>query len=47
MEIILGVLVLLAVIAVMTLFTFKAPNGKKAIGALSGAACATLLPKHS
>ena len=45
MEIILGVLVLLAVIAVMTLFTFKAPNGKKAIGALSGAACATFLPQ--
>lgn len=45
MEIILGVLVLLAVIAIMTLFTFKAPNGKKAVSALSGAACATFLPQ--
>lgn len=45
MQIILGVLVLLAVIAIMTLFTFKAPNGKKAVGALSGAACATFLPQ--
>ncbi|WP_416353813.1 PTS sugar transporter subunit IIC [Agrilactobacillus fermenti] len=45
MQIVIGVLVLLAVIAVMTLFTFKAPNGKKAISALSGAACATFLPQ--
>jgi fructose-specific phosphotransferase system IIC component len=44
-EIILGVLVLLAVIAIMTLFTFKAPNGKKAVSALSGAACAIFLPQ--
>ncbi|MCH4171202.1 MAG: PTS sugar transporter subunit IIC [Lactobacillus sp.] len=45
MQIVIGVLVLLAVIACLTLFTFKAPNGKKAISALSGAACATFLPQ--
>ncbi|MFD1672367.1 PTS sugar transporter subunit IIC [Agrilactobacillus yilanensis] len=45
MQIVIGVLVLLAVIAALTLFTFKAPNGKKAISALSGAACATFLPQ--
>ncbi|WP_338208141.1 PTS sugar transporter subunit IIC [Lactiplantibacillus paraxiangfangensis] len=45
MQIILGVLVLLSVIAVMTLFTFKAPQGQKAVSALSGAACATFLPQ--
>ncbi|MFT9357063.1 MAG: PTS sugar transporter subunit IIC [Liquorilactobacillus nagelii] len=45
MSIITGVLVLLSVIGIMTLFTFKAPNGKKAVSALSGAACATFLPQ--
>lgn len=45
MQIVIGVLVLLAVIAALSLFTFKAPNGKKAISALSGAACATFLPQ--
>ncbi|KRL01013.1 PTS sugar transporter subunit IIC [Liquorilactobacillus capillatus] len=45
MSIVVGVLVLLAVIGIMTLFTFEAPNGKKAVGALSGAACATFLPQ--
>lgn len=45
MKIVLGVATLLMVIGVMSLFTFKAPNGKKAIGALSGAACATFLPQ--
>ncbi|MCI1985106.1 MAG: PTS sugar transporter subunit IIC [Lactobacillus sp.] len=45
MQIVLGVLMLAAVIAVMTLFTFKAPHGKKAVSALSGAACATFLPQ--
>lgn len=45
MQIVIGVLVLLAVIAALTLFTFKAPNGKKAISALSGAACSTFLPQ--
>ena len=45
MKIILGVLTLLLVVCVMTLFTFKAPRGKKAISALSGAACATYLPQ--
>ncbi|MHA3065307.1 PTS sugar transporter subunit IIC [Lacticaseibacillus saniviri] len=45
MNIVLGIVTLLAVIGIMTLFTFKAPNGKKAVGALSGAACATFLPQ--
>lgn len=45
MSIIIGILSLLAVIGVMSLFTFKAPNGKKAVGALANAACATFLPQ--
>lgn len=45
MSVILGTFTLVLVIGVMTLFTFKAPNGKKAVSALSGAACATFLPE--
>lgn len=45
MSIVFGVLSLLAVIGIMTLFTFKAPYGKKAVGALADAACATFLPQ--
>lgn len=45
MKIIFGVLVLLAVIVVMTLFTFRAPKGQRAMSALSNAACATFLPQ--
>lgn len=43
METILGVIMLLLVLAAMSLFAFKAPYGKKSLGALSGAACATFL----
>lgn len=45
MSIVLGVLMLFAVIALMSLFTFKAPYGRKSVSALSGAACATFLPQ--
>lgn len=45
MAILFGVIMLFLVIAAMSLFTFKAPYGKKAVSALSGAACATFLPQ--
>ncbi|OOZ84145.1 PTS sugar transporter subunit IIC [Bacillus cereus] len=43
MEMLKGTLLLLAVLSCMSLFCFKAPNGMKAMGGLSGAACATFL----
>lgn len=43
MRIIFGIVMLLLVLGAMTLFAFKAPRGKKSLGALSGAACATFL----
>ncbi|BAL62928.1 PTS sugar transporter subunit IIC [Melissococcus plutonius] len=45
MKILLGVGMLLLVILVMFLFAFYAPNGRKALSALSGAACSTFLPE--
>lgn len=47
MNIILGVGTLVAVLIIMTLFLKFAPYGKEGLQALSGAACATFLPKHS
>lgn len=41
----LGIGMLLLVLVGMSLFAFKAPKGQKALGALSGAACATFLPE--
>lgn len=43
MKIIFGIGMLFLVLGAMTLFAYKAPHGKKALGALSGAACATFL----
>ncbi|MBO1305764.1 PTS sugar transporter subunit IIC [Enterococcus sp. 669A] len=45
METVSGVLMLVLVLCGMSLFSFKAPRGRKALGALSGAACATFLPE--
>lgn len=43
MEIIKGIVLLLIVLAGFTLFSYKAPNGMKAMGALASAAIATFL----
>lgn len=43
MKILFGIIMLFLVLGAMSLFAFKAPRGKKALGALSGAACATFL----
>lgn len=43
MEILLGTGLLLLVLALFTLFSYKAPNGMKAMGALANAACASFL----
>ena len=40
-----GILMLVLVLCGMSLFSFKAPRGKKSLSALSGAACATFLPE--
>ncbi|PEA49845.1 transcriptional regulator [Bacillus thuringiensis] len=43
MEMLKGTLLLLTVLSCMSLFCYKAPHGMKAMGGLSGAACATFL----
>lgn len=43
MAILQGVLVLVAVLAAFSIFSYKAPQGMKAMGALANAACATFL----
>ncbi len=43
MDIIFGTVLLLVVLGLFTLFSYKAPNGMKAMGALANAACASLL----
>lgn len=43
MQIITGTLLLLLVLGLFTLFSYKAPNGMKAMGALASAACASFL----
>lgn len=45
MKALFGVFMLFLVICSMYVFSCKAPNGKKALSALSGAACATFLPE--
>lgn len=43
MDILMGTVLLLAVLAGFTLFSYKAPHGMKAMGALASAACASFL----
>ncbi|AMB99784.1 transcriptional regulator [Aerococcus urinaehominis] len=43
MEILMGTVWLLVVLAIFTLFNYKAPHGAKAMGALAAAACASFL----
>lgn len=43
MEILMGTGLLLVVLALFTLFSYKAPDGMKAMGALASAACASFL----
>ena len=43
MNIIFGTVLLLIVLGLFTLFSYKAPNGMKAMGALANAACASFL----
>ncbi|BBF44030.1 perfringolysin O regulator protein PfoR [Lachnospiraceae bacterium KM106-2] len=43
MDILLGTGLLLVVLALFSLFSYKAPNGMKAMGALANAACASFL----
>lgn len=43
MDIIFGTVLLLIVLGLFTLFSYKAPNGMKAMGALANAACASFL----
>lgn len=43
MDIILGTALLLLVLGLFSLFSYKAPNGMKAMGALANAACASFL----
>ena len=43
MDILIGTALLLAVLGLFTLFSYKAPNGMKAMGALANAACASFL----
>ena len=43
MDIIIGTSLLLVVLGLFTLFSYKAPNGMKAMGALANAACASFL----
>ncbi|MEG1311612.1 MAG: PTS sugar transporter subunit IIC [Romboutsia sp.] len=42
-EILIGTVLLLSVLALFTLFSYKAPQGMKAMGALANAACASFL----
>ncbi|MDT2227365.1 hypothetical protein P7G76_11530 [Enterococcus faecalis] len=41
-----GILMLVLVLCGMSLFSFKAPRGKKSLSALSGAACAPFYQRH-
>ena len=43
MQILIGTILLLLVLGLFTLFSYKAPNGMKAMGALANAACASCL----
>lgn len=43
MEVIKGTVLLLSVLAAFSIFSYKAPHGMKAMGALASAACATFL----
>ncbi|MEY2113191.1 PTS sugar transporter subunit IIC [Streptococcus pyogenes] len=43
MDIIIGTSLLILVLAIFSLFNYKAPNGAKAMGALASAACASFL----
>ena len=43
MDIIIGTVLLFVVLGLFTLFSYKAPNGMKAMGALASAACASFL----
>lgn len=43
MDILIGTVLLLVVLGLFTLFSYKAPNGMKAMGALANAACASFL----
>ncbi|MDQ0148649.1 PTS sugar transporter subunit IIC [Eubacterium multiforme] len=43
MQILIGTTLLLIVLGIFTLFSYKAPNGMKAMGALASAACASFL----
>ena len=42
-QILIGTALLLVVLALFTLFSYKAPQGMKAMGALANAACASFL----
>ena len=43
MDLLIGTLFLILVLIIFTLFTYKAPNGMRAMGALANAAIATFL----
>ena len=43
MDILIGTLFLIVVLVLFTLFTYRAPNGMRAMGALANAAIATFL----
>ena len=43
MDIIIGTSLLILVLAIFSLFNYKAPHGAKAMGALASAACASFL----
>ena len=47
MDLLIGTLFLILVLIIFTLFTYKAPNGMRAMGALANAAIATFLVEHS
>lgn len=47
MDLLIGTLFLILVLIIFTLFTYKAPNGMRAMGALANAAIATFLVRHS
>ena len=42
MQVLIGAGLLLIVLGLFTLFSYKAPHGMKAMGALAGGACARL-----
>lgn len=43
MQVLIGTVLLLLVLGLFTLFSYKAPYGMKAMSALAGAACASFL----